>query len=137
MKLIRVTTENKIDMFEFPTGTIQEQNEKLRELIGQDCELLEVVKPRGLYDHIRCSADPESGNAVCMLVDEEGLLKDLKYNYIGSLFYDRWLIIAGNVLFVGMERGMDGGIDICGIQEQEAKRIYDLFSKCIFLKERI
>ena len=39
MNLIKISTDLELSVHEFPTGTHEEQNNKLRELIGNDCRL--------------------------------------------------------------------------------------------------
>lgn len=43
MNLIKISTDLELSVHEFPTGTHEEQNNKLRELIGNDCRLYEHV----------------------------------------------------------------------------------------------
>ena len=49
MNLIKISTDLELSVHEFPTGTHEEQNNKLRELIGNDCRLYEHVMPKRLY----------------------------------------------------------------------------------------
>ena len=42
MNLIKISTDLELSVHEFPTGTHEEQNNKLRELIGNDCRLYEI-----------------------------------------------------------------------------------------------
>lgn len=44
MRIIRISTDNKISIHDFPEGSYQVQNEALRQLIGPRCELYETDK---------------------------------------------------------------------------------------------
>ena len=68
--------------------------------------------------------------AVEMLVDEEYLCRDNKpeINMIGSYLYEsdkHGSPILGNVLFVGLAYGEDGGIDFTGIEGETFKKLYE------------
>lgn len=126
MKLIRISTDLELTVHDFPTGTHGEQNEYLRELIGEDCRLYEHVMPKRLYTDLKMKNHPTKipGQCVSMLIDEEGLLKEGNIpNLIGSYLYEtdkHKIPIMGNVLFVGEEWTGDG-IDFCGIEEETFK----------------
>lgn len=123
MKLIKISTNLELTIHDFPTGTHGEQNEYLRELIGEDCRLYEHVMPKRLYTDLKMKNHPTKipGQCVSMLIDEEGLLKEGNIpNLIGSYLYEtdkHKIPIMGNVLFVGEEWTGDG-IDFCGIEEE-------------------
>ena len=55
MKLIKISTDLELTVHDFPTGTHSEQNDYLRGLIGNDCELYEHVMPERLYTDIELS----------------------------------------------------------------------------------
>lgn len=122
MKLIKISTNLELTIHDFPTGTHGEQNEYLRELIGEDCRLYEHVMPKRLYTDLKMKNHPTKipGQCVSMLIDEESLLKEGNIpNLIGSYLYEtdkHKIPIMGNVLFVGEEWTGDG-IDFCGIEE--------------------
>lgn len=126
MKLIKISTNLELTIHDFPTGTHGEQNEYLRELIGEDCRLYEHVMPKRLYTDLKMKNHPTKipGQCVSMLIDEEGLLKEGNVpNLIGSYLYEtdkHKIPIMGNVLFVGEEWTGDG-IDFCGIEEETFK----------------
>lgn len=125
MKLIRISTDLEMTTHEFPTGTHSEQNDYLRELIGNGCNLYEHVMPERLYTDLKMKNRPTKvpGQCVSMLIDEEGLLKPNTPNLIGSYLYktdEHNIPIMGNILFVGEEWGRDG-IDFCGIEEKVFK----------------
>lgn len=52
MNLIKISTDLELSVHGFPTGTHEEQNNKLRELIGNDCRLYEHVMPKRLYTEL-------------------------------------------------------------------------------------
>lgn len=125
MKLIRISTDLELSVHEFPEGTHSEQNDYLRELIGNKCNLYEHVMPERLYTDLKMNNRPTKvpGQCVSMLIDEEGLLKPNIPNLIGSYLYktdEHNIPIMGNILFVGEEWGGDG-IDFCGIEEETFK----------------
>ena len=125
MKLIRISTDLELSEHEFPAGTHSEQNDYLRELIGNKCNLYEHVMPERLYTDLKMKNRPTKvpGQCVSMLIDEEGLLKPNIPNLIGSYLYktdEHNIPIMGNILFVGEEWGGDG-IDFCGIEEEKFK----------------
>ena len=126
MNLIKISTDLELSVHEFPTGTHEEQNNKLRELIGNDCRLYEHVMPKRLYTELHQMDHPTKvkGQCVSMLIDEEGLLKEVIIpNLIGSYLYEidkHNIPITGNILIVGEEWTGDG-IDFCGIEESVFK----------------
>ncbi|MDO4301817.1 MAG: hypothetical protein Q4D26_10550 [Clostridia bacterium] len=128
MKIIRVTTDNKVTAHDYPEGDFSRQNTALSELIGNGCELVERVHPKRLYEKLKFSCQPtmNEGESVSMLVDEEGLLKDdVIVNPIGSFLYEtdkHGYIIAGNILFVGEQIAGDG-ISYCGLSDINFNRL--------------
>lgn len=120
MKIIRVTTDLEVTAHDFPVGTMAEQSEALRELIGNECDYFEHVMPGRLYSELEMENKPTSvsGECVSMLVDEEGLLKANRINLIGSYLYEYDEYeqpIMGDILFVG-EEWTEDGIRFCGIE---------------------
>lgn len=124
MKILKLTTDNKITVHEYPTGDYKEQNTALSELIGNGCRLVEEVRPKRLYEKLKFkfTATENEGDSVSMLVDEEGLLKDvIEVNPIASYLYEadkHGSIIAGDVLFIGEQLDSDGAISYCGLSEK-------------------
>lgn len=120
MKVIKVNTDLKLTVHEFPEGSIREQNDTLRKLIGNGCDIYERVMPRRLYTdlHMEARTTMVPGQCVSMLVDEEGLSKDsVSPNPVGCYLYGtdkHGCPIVGNILFVG-EKWDDDGIEFCGI----------------------
>lgn len=125
MNLIKISTDLELTVYEFPDGTYTQQNNMLLELIENHCNIYQCVKPKRLYTELHMSGrlTRTEGQSVCMLVDEEGLLKENKPNLIGSYLYDtdkHGNPIMGNILFVGEKWGEDG-IDLCGIEANTFK----------------
>ncbi|MCI7739163.1 MAG: hypothetical protein MSR29_07240 [Lachnospiraceae bacterium] len=120
-KIIKVSTDLKITVHDFPEGTISEQNRQLCELIGNGCSMIENVMPKRLYTGFGHTTHVTSKDSKCvsMLVDEEFLFRsNSKPNLIGSYMYEtdkHKNPILGNVLFVGNEYKGDG-ISFCGIE---------------------
>ena len=127
--IIKVSTNLEVSTHTFPEGTLEEQRRQLCALIGNGCTMLEMVRPRRLYGNsvgeLGCTLEVlEKGKskAVGMLVDEEFLCRDNKpeINMVGSYLYEsdkHGSPILGNVLFVGLAYGEDGGVDFTGIEE--------------------
>ena len=133
-KLVRVSTDLQVTIHDYPEGSYQTQNKALRKLIGKDCDLYESVSPKRLYSRVKIGKKMEKeGHRMVMLVDEEGLLKSLESNILGSWLYEtdkHGYPIAGNVLFVGTKyTGM--GIDFCGISEDAAESLKKEFEEQI------
>ena len=133
-KLVRVSTDLQVTIHDYPEGSYQIQNKALRKLIGNDCDLYESVSPKRLYSKVKIGKKMEKeGHRMVMLVDEEGLLKSLESNILGSWLYEtdkHGYPTAGNVLFVGTKyTGM--GIDFCGISEDAAESLKKEFEEQI------
>lgn len=121
MNIIRITTELELTVHGFPEGTHAEQNEALCRLIGKHCDIYERVLPKRLYSELHMGRKVTNipGQCVSMLVDEEGALKELETNIVGSYLYEtdkHGNPIAGNILFIG-EKWDEDGINFCGINE--------------------
>ena len=69
--MILITTDDEVKELEYPTG-FGSWN-KLRDHIGNECELLEHVQPKRLYTEIGAGFEIKNvpGSKVSMLVDEE------------------------------------------------------------------
>ncbi len=143
MRMIRVKTDLVMTVHEYPSGTYAEQDERLRQLIGNGCRTYEHVKPNRLYTELHMVRDVSSkpGACVCMLVDEEGRLKENEVNLLGSWLYGADMHgdpIMGNVLFVG-EEWVGNGIGFCGIDEMMfhylEKQLFYLIAKMRVAKE--
>lgn len=136
MKLIKISTDLEMTVHEFPTGSYEQQNKFLRELIGNNCDIYEHVMPRRLYTDLHMKDRPTKvpGQCVSMLIDEESRLKENVPNLIGSYLYEtdkHGCPILGNVLFVGEEWGGDG-IDFCGIEDSVFKQLELQLNNMIF-----
>ena len=137
MKIIRIDTELKLSVHEFPGGNYIQQNHALRRLIGNGCRVYEHVMPQRLYTELHMQNTPTDvpGQCVSMLVDEEGLYKEIAPNVIGSFLYNtakHGNPIMGNVLFVGEVWGEDG-IEFCGIDETVFEQLERQLNNIIFV----
>lgn len=140
MNIIKISTDLELTIHEFLIGSYQKQNQFLRELIGNHCELYEHVKPRRLYTEFQMKNHVTNiaGQCVSMLVDEEGGLKDNEVNLIGSYLYEtdtHQQPIMGNILFVG-ERWIGGEVDFCGIDETVFKYLEQELNQMIYSMKR-
>ena len=128
MKIIKITTENKITALDYPEGSFSQQNHKFRELIGPKCFMYEHVRPKRLYRELRGSAQPgrKEGSAVSMLIDEEGHYNDLDFNTVGSWLYEsdkHGHPILGDILIIG-EYLSRGGIAFSGLSDEQFNLLY-------------
>lgn len=122
MKILRVTADMKIDVLDYPTGNLTEQNRALYQMIGKRCELFQVVQPDNMYNTFRLSREITDDNPiiVAMLVDEEGNYHGLGMNPIGSILYGITLHgqpLLGTVLFIGICLGDDNEETFCGLPD--------------------
>ena len=103
MKGIVITTENKMKVVEF--------EEPLYKTIGAAVDgWIEVVHPRGL-------ADP-----FCMVVNDEGLLKQLPLNTLGCILYGTAIHgspIVGDVVLIKEGFTKAGERDFIGLEDED------------------
>ena len=111
---------DRVLMLDYPEGTNMEQLHKFYELIGKECEIVEVVHPKRLYTLT------EEKYQVLMLVDEEYLYhKTAQVNPIASYLYETDVHghpINGNVLIIGTKEGLDG-MEFCGMNAEQATEL--------------
>ena len=116
-KIIKVSTDLKVTVHDFPQGTISEH-----------------VMPRRLYNELGHTTEVKSENSKCvaMLVDEEFLFKnEFQFNQIGCYLYEtdkHGSVIMGNILFVGDTYTGDG-ITFSGIEEETFNKLYEQLKK--------
>ena len=132
MRIIRITTQNEISIHEYP---LKNENEALQQLIGNGCSIYEHVMPRRLYRDFGAIADVTRipGEAVALLVDEEGLLKENHINTVASILYEtdnHGHPIMGNVLIVG-KKWFGSGISFCGIDDTQFETLYPKLDKFV------
>lgn len=66
----------------------------------------------------------------CMIVDEEGLIKEKEVNLFGSALQSSLIPIVGDIIIC--KEGMRGeDYDIIGYTEEEAKEAYEVFSSFV------
>lgn len=97
------------------TFTVKETNEKmlLHDLQDAVDGFIEIVRPFG-----------SSGGPLVMVVNDEGLIRGLPANPIGSLIYGD--TIAGTIVI--MKEGIrDGELDLIGLTEEEVAFVMRLF----------
>ena len=112
-KTVKVTTDNKISLIDVDFSSFKD----IQRAIGGSFETV----------HTRLMADYFKDLSVIMLVDEEGILKGLPVNAIGSVFYGTQRHgnpIVGDVIFANAV-----GEDIVGPADPEAmaERLLDTF----------
>ena len=137
MKILRVTADMKIDVLDYPTGNLTEQNRALYQMIGKRCELFQVVQPDTMYNTFRLSQEITDDNpiVVAMLVDEEGCYHDLDMNPVGSILYGMAFHgqpLLGTVLFIGICLGDDNEETFCGLPDGTLHLVQD---KVEFIKK--
>lgn len=125
--LIKIYTDNRVDILAFPDDSGSGIYEKLNKLIGESCTGFEQVYPRRLYKELGQSA--VYGRRVHMLVDEDGYRKELPINLIASWLYGTDIHqnpILGDVLIV-REVLREGSIDIIGLEERQGMELFQKF----------
>lgn len=112
MKGIVITTKNEM--------WVQEFSEPAHRSIGDAVGgWIEIVHPMRLEQ------------PYCMIVNEEGMLRNLPINVFGSFLYgvDRHCIpILGDIVLLKEGINSDGEPDILGLDEQEIKHMCDMAS---------
>ncbi len=109
MKAIVITTDDHISIREFSAPL----HKSLGEAVGG---MIEIVRPIGLL------------RPYCMIVNEEGLLRDLPQNRMGSLLYGTHIHecpIVGDIVIVKTGFTSDGP-DIVPFEEPELEHLYKL-----------
>lgn len=103
MKIIEIDTDCNLEILEIQ-GDI---GSFIRDRLGG---YMEIVHPKRL--------DPP----YVMIVDEEGLLKDLPENFVGCWLYEtdkHGVPIVGKILIAKIQRLPDGDLDIAGLTDEE------------------
>lgn len=142
MNCIRLGTDNSITVHKWPDDNrYRTIHPFLTELIGNDCDLVEQVRPIRLNtDHGGPVKQADSllyKGMASMLIDECGRLKDNEVNVIASWLYGTDLhgsVIVGNVIFCGECFDDESlGLDFCGlepdVEEKILKMLRDLAGK--------
>lgn len=124
-KIIIITDDNEIRAEEFPRGTIREELDALRAMIGADCELVEHVRPRRLYSELGAPDSYKEGTA--MLVDEEFMIHadGKNVNLPGSWLYEsdkHGNLILGTIIIIGECEGPGGG-EFCGLSDKTYQKL--------------
>lgn len=142
MNCIRLGTDNSITVHKWPDDNrYRTIHPFLTELIGNDCDLVEQVRPIRLYtEHGGPVKQADSllyKGMASMLIDECGKLKDNEVNVIASWLYGtdhHGSVIVGNVVFCGEYfNEAVAGLDFCGlepdVEEKILKMLRDLAGK--------
>lgn len=113
MKTVKVTTDNKVSIIDVDFDDFR----SIQKAIGGH---FETVRTQLMADYFK---DP----SVIMLVDEEGLVKELPYNAVGSALYgtpQHGCPIVGDLIFARVD-----GEDIVALDDSEAlkDRLLDTF----------
>lgn len=106
MKTVKVTTDNKVSIIDVDFGNFR----SIQKAIGG---YFETVRTQLMVDYFK---DP----SVIMLVDEEGLVKELPVNAVGSALYGtakHGRPIVGDLIF-----GIISGEDIVAPADSEAMK---------------
>nr|DAM01017.1 MAG TPA: protein of unknown function (DUF3846) [Caudoviricetes sp.] len=105
MKTLKITTDNKISVVDVNFSDFK----AIQQAIGG---YFEIVNTQKLRDYFKAS--------VVMIVDEEGVIKDLPVNTIGCYFYNtskHGCPIAGDMIL-----GLLVGPDITGLGDRDAEQ---------------
>nr|DAY91141.1 MAG TPA: protein of unknown function (DUF3846) [Caudoviricetes sp.] len=105
MKTLKITTDNKISVVNVNFSDFK----AIQQAIGG---YFEIVNTQKLRDYFKAS--------VVMIVDEEGVIKDLPVNTIGCYFYNtskHGCPIAGDMIL-----GLLVGPDITGLGDRDAEQ---------------
>lgn len=116
-KIIRITTNAEVSIHEYS----KEKNDLVK-LIGMECQLLQHVRPRGLYQEL-------GQKNACMLVDENGYYHNLEINSVASCIYGS-PDIRGNVLIAG-EEWREGSLYYCGLESAQIQYIIEALQRWI------
>lgn len=106
MKTLKITTDSKISIID-----LNFDHESLREEVGG---YVELVRTQKLLDYFKTK--------VVMIVDEEGLVKNLPVNPMGCYFYDtnkHGNSIVGDVI-LGLLVGFN--MDVIGLGDRDAEQ---------------
>lgn len=101
MKTIKITADNKISIVDVDFGDYK----AMQKAVGG---YVETVSTELMYDFFK--------RPVMMLVDEEGHMKELKLNVIGTVFYNM-VPLVGDIVLV--QPAGEYGEDMEGIGEPE------------------
>ena len=113
-KALLITTDNEIKEVEIDFDNDEENkvNKQIREYIGNDCEYYEAIPSYFLNHTYNLTAYPTRHRiGVCLLIDEEGKLRNLNENLTATFLYTSYEPIAGNALLVAVGYNKNDDID--------------------------
>ena len=103
MKTVKVTTDNIVSVIDVDFDDFRD----IQRAIGGHFEMV----------HTQLMTDYFHDPSVIMLVDEEGLIKELPLNPVGSALYRG--IIAGDLIFAQVKgEDIDAPDDVAGLKER-------------------
>ena len=105
METIKITTDNKISIIDANFDDYK----KIQKAIGG---YIEPVHTKTLFNYFKAP--------ICMLVDEEGLIKNLPVNVVASHFYgfnDHGHAIAGDAIFA-----LSIGENLIGLGDRDSEQ---------------
>ena len=109
MQAIKIHTDGTIERVTIIGETIKKQNDSIHKHLG------------GYFDIVRMGPD------AVMLVDDEGLLKQLPLNPAANLISGYPSPLVGTALIVGTQPGPDGD-EFCDVPERLVKFVRDLIA---------
>ena len=127
--VIRVDTDGEITAPLFP---LEDTSNKLRQLVGPKCEIIELVFPERLYSVFKHHPVPDDGTiGLGMLIDDNAVANGSRINMLASWLYGTDVHscpICGNVLFVGISRSEEG-LDYCGYDGRDGVKLLNQLLK--------
>ncbi len=125
MTLLKITTDDKLTRLDVPQGSLFQ---RMQEELGGYAE---IVRPKRLY------TIPNLPDSVCMVVDEEGLIKHKGVNVLGSYLYETDVHgspIVGDILIADMQMGCDGP-ELTGLDDVTVDLLINRFTKAGIVTE--
>jgi hypothetical protein len=120
MKAIKVTTDNVITIIDLTESDDQPLYKALQREVG------------GYVENVNLIGLP---HPYCMLVDEEGLLKGKRSNFLGGFLISKganWRRIVGDIVIMRLE-GQEDGIAHVGLSDNEIENITNALGAIIAL----
>lgn len=114
MNILKVKTSGEVYILPIKDNAVSR-------VLDEECQYTyERVKPRGL------------GHKYCMVVDEEGQMKDIPINFIGSKLYSKELVhpIAGDI-FIFKENNTVESCSWEGLNDYEVNEVLNLIRESL------
>lgn len=119
MKAIKISVTDEISIVEVERPLYR----SLNPIIGGG---IEIVRPKGLT------------RPFVMVVDDEGLLKEREFNFVGCVLYETYTHghpIAGDIVLMREEPGPDG-YDLFGLSDQDISGLTQFCSEILARRNR-